>query len=129
MSAVRGKNTMPELKVRRVAHRLGLRFRLFRGDLPGRPDMTFPRWRTVLFINGCFWHQHLGCHRSKLPVANRAFWAAKLSRNTERDCENHQALTRMGWRVITIWECEIAHTDLEDTLFQAFPGLSRQVSS
>lgn len=107
MRAVRGKNTGPELIARRAAHSLGLRFRLFRNDLPGKPDLTFPRFQTVLFVNGCFWHQHANCPKSRLPKSNSFFWAKKLSRNVERDEENYDLLRRSGWRVLTVWECEI----------------------
>src|ERR1700677_3896241 len=96
MRAVRGRDTKPELAVRSVAHRMGLRFRLFRRDLPGRPDLTFPKWRTFLFVNGCFWHQHSGCPRSNLPHRNQAFWRAKLARNAQRDCENYRTLIEKG---------------------------------
>lgn len=116
MRAVRGKNTRPELAVRRAAHALGLRFRLFRGDLPGRPDLTFPKWRTVLFVNGCFWHQHPGCSRSKLPKTNMAFWKTKLERNAERDRTNYNRLVEQGWRVLLLWECELVQSDVTEKL-------------
>jgi len=116
MRAVRGSNTKPELAVRRAAHALGLRFRLFRADLPGRPDLTFPKWRTVLFVNGCFWHQHHRCNRSRLPRVNRTFWKQKLKRNVERDKRNYDLLTKLGWRVLVIWECELARSNVEEML-------------
>jgi DNA mismatch endonuclease, patch repair protein len=116
MRAVRGKHTKPELAVRRAAHGLGLRFRLFRTDLPGRPDMTFPRWRTVLFVNGCFWHQHRHCKRSRLPKANKQFWKKKLGRNAQRDQSNYNLLVKRGWRVLVVWECEIAGSDVSEML-------------
>lgn len=116
MRAVRGKHTGTELAVRRAAHRLGLRFRLFRGDLPGRPDLTFPKWRTVLFVNGCFWHQHANCPRSKLPNTNRVFWKTKLERNAVRDHCNYDLLQKEGWRVLVVWECELARSDVTETL-------------
>src|ERR1700722_16046667 len=87
MRAVRAKDTTPELVVRKVAHKLGLRFRLYQGGLPGRPDLTFRKWRTVVFVNGCFWHQHSGCNKATIPNTNRPFWKAKLARNVERDQE------------------------------------------
>src|SRR4051812_5135938 len=88
MRAVRGKNTAPELAIRKAAHRLGLRFRLHRKDLPGTPDLVFPKWRTVIFVNGCFWHGHVGCRRASIPSSNTEFWRAKLSKNVERDRKN-----------------------------------------
>jgi DNA mismatch endonuclease, patch repair protein len=115
MRAVRGRHTKPELTVRRAAHALGLRYRLFRDDLPGRPDLTFPKWRTVLFVNGCFWHQH-GCSRSKLPKTNRKFWKAKLQRNAVRDRSNYDLLAQQNWRVLILWECELAKSDVAGTL-------------
>jgi DNA mismatch endonuclease (patch repair protein) len=106
MSRVKSKNTVPEIVVRRAAHELGLRFRLHRGDLPGKPDLVFPRWRVAIFVNGCFWHSHEGCNRARLPRSNSAYWKGKLLRNVERDHESFQSLRRAGWRVIVIWECE-----------------------
>ena len=116
MRAVRGKDTKPEMLVRRAAHALGIRFRLFRKDLPGRPDLTFPRFRTVLFVNGCFWHQHPNCSRSVLPKTNVEFWEVKLARNVTRDQSNYDALAKKGWRVIVVWECELVRSDPTDLL-------------
>ena len=122
MRAVRGKDTKPELAVRRAAHNLGLRFRLFRADLPGRPDMTFPRWRTVVFVNGCFWHRHPHCARSMLPKTNRNFWKKKLERNVRRDRSNYALLAKRGWRVLVVWECEITRSDVSEMLKNWFRG-------
>jgi DNA mismatch endonuclease, patch repair protein len=107
MRAIRGKNSAPELAVRRAAHGLGFRFRLHRRDLPGSPDMVFPRWRTAIFVNGCFWHGHHGCRRSKLPASNVEFWKTKLTANIVRDRKNYAALRKMGWHVAVIWQCEV----------------------
>lgn len=107
MRAVGGKNTAPELAVRRAAHRLGFRFRLHRKDLPGCPDIVFPKWKTAVFVNGCFWHGHRGCRRSRLPASNVDFWRAKLRANVARDRKNHAALRKMGWRVEVIWQCDM----------------------
>jgi DNA mismatch endonuclease (patch repair protein) len=107
MGAVRGKNTTPELLVRSAAHRLGLRFRLHYGRLPGRPDLVFPKRKTVLFVNGCFWHGHEGCSRAKLPKSRTAFWRGKRRENTRRDTANYARLAEMGWRVLILWECEL----------------------
>jgi DNA mismatch endonuclease (patch repair protein) len=107
MRAVRGKHTGPELAVRKAAHRLGLRFRLHRKDLPGKPDLVFPKWRTVVFVNGCFWHGHDGCSRAKLPSSNVTFWREKLSGNVERDHRNYRKLSDLEWHVEVIWECDI----------------------
>ena len=107
MSAIRGHDTTPERLVRSALHRHGLRFRLHVRDLPGRPDIVLPRHRTVVLVHGCFWHRHLGCAKSALPVRNRAWWAAKLRRNRARDRRNLRDLRAAGWRVIVVWECEL----------------------
>lgn len=106
MSRVRSKNTRPERTVRSLAHNLGLRFRLHRSNLPGKPDLVFPRWRTIILVHGCFWHQHIGCKKCTLPHTNADFWSAKLSRNVERDAQTKAELERLGWSVAVIWECE-----------------------
>jgi DNA mismatch endonuclease (patch repair protein) len=106
MARIRSKNTSPEIRVRRVAHALGLRFRLHRQDLPGRPDLVFPRHRTVVFVHGCYWHQHRGCKRSQLPKSAQDFWSDKFSKNLERDARNEALLKKQGWSIIVIWECE-----------------------
>lgn len=129
MRAVRGKDTKPELAVRRAAHQLGLRFRLHRRDLPGRPDMTLTKWRTVLFVNGCFWHQHDNCSRSRLPKANKKFWEAKLGRNVARDQTNYALLVSRGWRVLIVWECELVRFDITALLTGWFPAERTRSSS
>ena len=106
MKAVRSTNTGPELRVRRIAHSLGYRFRLHRRDLPGKPDMVFPSRRKAIFIHGCFWHRHNRCDRATMPTSNSAFWRAKFDRNVARDTEQISALKRLGWRVLVVWECE-----------------------
>ncbi len=106
MSAIKGKDTKPELRVRRYLHRHGLRLRLH-GKLPGRPDLVFAGLGAVVFVHGCFWHQHAGCDFAYKPKSNASFWAEKLSRNAARDSEAQQALEHAGWRVFTIWECEL----------------------
>jgi DNA mismatch endonuclease (patch repair protein) len=107
MSKVGNKNTKPELLVRRVLHRAGYRFRLHRGDLPGSPDVVLPRWRTAVFVNGCFWHGHEGCRRSKLPSTRTEFWQTKVERNRERDGIAKEGLEKLGYKVVTLWECEL----------------------
>jgi len=106
MSRVRAVGTEPEIIVRRVAHGLGYRFRLHRKDLPGKPDIVFPRHRKVILVHGCFWHGHERCAKAKRPETNHDFWERKLSRNAERDQENVTALRRAGWRVLVVWQCE-----------------------
>lgn len=107
MSSVKGKNTKPEILIRKLLHSLGYRFRIHRKDLPGKPDIVLPRYKTVIFINGCFWHQHQGCKASHIPASHAEYWRSKLERNAARDKKNIQILQSMGWRVIVIWECEI----------------------
>lgn len=106
MSRIGGRNTRPELVVRRAAHALGLRFRLHRRDLPGSPDLVFPRRRRALFVHGCFWHRHEGCRLSYTPRSNVEFWEAKFRRNVERDARVMEELRASGWQPDVIWECE-----------------------
>jgi DNA mismatch endonuclease (patch repair protein) len=112
MSRVRGKGTRPEMIVRRLAHAMGLRFRLHKSALPGRPDLAFPRYRTVLFVHGCFWHRHEGCRKCSSPKSRIDYWEAKFRANVERDRRNALELTKSGWRVLTIWECETQDSSL-----------------
>lgn len=107
MSAVKGKDTKPEILVRKWLHAAGYRFRLHVKELPGKPDIVLPKYRTVIFVNGCFWHQHQGCPHAKLPTTNKQFWADKLRKNAERDERNYQALRDLGWNMQIIWECEV----------------------
>ena len=106
MSRVRGKNTKPEFVVRREAHALGYRFRLHRHDLPGTPDLVFPRLRKVVFVHGCFWHRHEGCSRTTTPTTRAAYWAQKFQQNIQRDRRNVAMLEELGWKILVIWECE-----------------------
>jgi DNA mismatch endonuclease, patch repair protein len=106
MGRVKGKNTTPELRVRKLLHRLGCRFRLHRKDLPGKPDIVLPKYHLCIFINGCFWHQHPGCRRATVPASNVRFWTEKLIRTQERDLQNIAELAALGWRTLVIWECE-----------------------
>lgn len=106
MARVKGKNSKPEITVRRLAHRLGYRFRLHRKDLPGTPDLVFPRFRKVIFVHGCFWHRHPGCARTTSPKTRIAYWAEKFERNIERDSTKQRLLRALGWRILVVWECE-----------------------
>lgn len=111
MARIKGKNTMPELVVRRIAHGLGYRFRLHRRSLPGAPDLVFPKLRRAIFVHGCFWHQHIGCRRSNVPKSRTEYWTVKLARNVARDRVSVNQLRRLGWRVAIIWECETERPD------------------
>lgn len=106
MSRVRGRDTKPEFVVRRLLHRLGFRYRLHSGDLPGRPDIVLPKWKVVVFVNGCFWHGH-GCRLFKWPATREEFWRDKIGRNMERDAEVRRKLDELGWRVADVWECSV----------------------
>ncbi|MDR0184264.1 very short patch repair endonuclease [Lysobacter arvi] len=107
MSRIRSQNTKPEMLVRRFLHGQGFRFRLHARDLPGRPDLVLPKYRTVVFVEGCFWHGH-SCQKGRVPGTNPDFWQAKVACNQARDKRNQRALRRDGWRVIRVWECQLA---------------------
>lgn len=106
MSRIRGRDTSPELAVRRLTHSLGYRFRLHKKGLPGTPDLVFASRRKVIFVHGCFWHRHAGCKRASLPTSRIEYWAEKFRRNVERDAEAERALRYLGWDVLVIWQCE-----------------------
>lgn len=110
MSGIRGKNTKPELIIRRYLHSCGFRFRLHRKDLPGQPDLILPKYKTVIFVHGCFWHRHGGCKYATSPKSRASFWEEKLGRNVIRDQEHLNALIAMGWRVVVVWECGLKHS-------------------
>lgn len=111
MSRVRGKNTKPELAVRRLVHRMGYRYRLHRRDLPGQPDLVFGSRHKIIFVHGCFWHRHEGCRFARLPKSRRSYWIPKLEANRERDEKNVHALHTGGWHVLIVWECELSKQD------------------
>ena len=111
MARVGARDTQPEIIVRSTLHKMGFRFRLHRSDLPGKPDIVLPKLRKVIFVHGCFWHQHQGCSKAKRPQTNPAFWNAKLDRNIARDLENYADLTSQSWESFVIWECETRHSD------------------
>lgn len=120
MSRVRGKDTSPEMRVRRVAHSLGLRYRLHRQDLPGRPDMVFPKHRVALFVHGCFWHRHPNCQKASNPKSREEYWQKKFTANVDRDTRVVSELEALGWRVTTIWECETKSSErIADILQEA----------
>ena len=122
MRAVKGKDTKPEMTVRRLAHALGYRFRLHRKDLPGKPDLVFPGRNKVIFVHGCFWHGHNCARGSRQPKQNADYWRAKIGRNVERDAASLQALKAQGWQALVIWECEMKdRATLADRL-KAFLG-------
>ena len=106
MSRIRSKNTKPEIIVRSLLHRMGYRFRLHRKNLPGKPDIVLKKYKTVIFVNGCFWHRHKGCKRCTTPSTNQDYWLKKFERNIDNDRMYKKALKKEGWKVIIVWECE-----------------------
>jgi len=107
MSAIKSKNTKPEIKVRKVLHSMGYRFRLHVKDLPGSPDIVLPKYKTVIFVHGCFWHRHKNCKYASTPKTRQEFWEAKFRENCNRDRLNQEDLFSKGWKIIIVWECEI----------------------
>ena len=128
MAGIRGRNTAPELAVRRIAHRMGLRFRLHRNDLPGRPDLVFPKHRVVVFVHGCFWHRHKGCRHASTPKSRTVFWTRKFAANVERDARQQAALSTLGWRILVIWQCETRDEVAVERRLAALMGGERAVS-
>lgn len=121
MSRVQSKNTLAELRVRTVAHRLGLRFRLHRKDLAGSPDLVFPKFRIAIFVHGCFWHRHPECPKASIPKSNSEFWMQKFDANRRRDVLAIEKLQQSGWRVEVIWECETRDAErLADRIKEIF---------
>lgn len=127
MRRIRSKDTKPEMRVRRLVHGLGYRYRLHASDLPGRPDLVFRPRRKVIFVHGCFWHRHEGCSRNRTPKSPelRGFWRDKLDGNAQRDRLNQASLRKMGWAVLVIWECETRDLDRLAERVTEFLGQSR----
>lgn len=112
MSKIKGKDSKPELKLRSALHHRGYRFRLHRKDLPGKPDICLPMYKTVIFMHGCYWHRHKNCNKGQsTPSTNTEFWKKKFETNQERDIKNRKDLEKLGWFVITLWECELKNID------------------
>ena len=107
MARIRSQNTSPELSLRKVIHGLGYRFRLHRNDLPGKPDLVFPSRKKVIFVHGCFWHQHAECREGRMPGSRLEYWGPKLRHNQERDTLAQDSLKQQGWRYLVVWECEL----------------------
>jgi DNA mismatch endonuclease (patch repair protein) len=115
MSRIRGKNSRPEIALRRVLHGLGLRYRLHATELPGKPDLVFPRYKTIVFVHGCFWHRHAECRIATTPKSNTSFWLTKFERNVIRDIRVTNLLEERGWRVFVAWECELTPSKVQAT--------------
>ncbi len=121
MAAVPQRNSKPEIAVRRIAHSLGYRYRLHRRDLPGTPDLVFPRLRKTIFVHGCFWHRH-GCPKATTPSSNREFWENKFMANRARDARVRRQLQRAGWSVLVVWECQAQKADSLENRLSRFLG-------
>ncbi|MFH0785821.1 MAG: very short patch repair endonuclease [Pseudomonadota bacterium] len=111
MSKIKGRDTKPEIQVRKMVHAMGFRYRLHRKDLPGCPDLALISRKKAIFVHGCFWHQHLGCKRATIPKTNPIFWEEKLKENQERDERVQLELTDMGWEVLVIWQCQMKNLE------------------
>jgi DNA mismatch endonuclease (patch repair protein) len=116
MSRIKGKNTKPEMLVRKFLHANGFRYRLHVKDLPGKPDIVLPKYKTVIFVHGCFWHKHFNCKHNKLPKKNHDYWIPKLDGNKDRDKKHIKELKSIDWKVITVWECGLSKANIDDTL-------------
>ena len=125
MASIRGKDTKPELLVRRFLFSRGFRYRLNHPRLPGRPDIVLRKYRTVIFVNGCFWHGHEGCKNYVVPKSNTEFWTAKIERNRARDIDEQHKLAAMGWHCITVWECQLKPAIRKNTLESLVYTLNR----
>ena len=126
MSNVKGKNTKPEILVRKFLFSHGYRYRVNKKDLPGKPDIVLPKYKTVIFINGCFWHGHENCKYATIPESNRDFWLTKITKNIERDKLTREKLTIMGWRIIDIWQCQLKTKEKKMTLNNLITILSNE---
>lgn len=130
MAAVKGKDTKPEMIVRKYLFSRGMRFRVQVRKLPGTPDIVLPKYKTVIFVNGCFWHGHEGCKYFRLSKSNIEFWKEKIERNIERDRESMQALLDLGWKIIRVWECELRNkANRENTLNKIYKSITSSEST
>lgn len=130
MAAVKGKDTKPEMIVRKYLFSRGMRFRVQVRKLPGTPDIVLPKYKTAIFVNGCFWHGHEGCKYFRLPKSNIEFWKEKIERNIERDRESMQALLDLGWKIIRVWECELRNkANRENTLNKIYKSITSSEST
>ena len=118
MSAIKSKNTKPEIAVRKLLHSMGYRFRLHRKDLPGSPDIVLPKYKTVIFVHGCFWHRHENCKYASTPKTRKEFWESKFKSNVKRDKESQEKIKNIGWQSVVVWECEIKNEKIKDKLLE-----------
>jgi DNA mismatch endonuclease (patch repair protein) len=124
MRQIRSQNTSPELALRRMLHQLGYRFRIHRKDLPGKPDLVFPARKKVIFVHGCFWHQHPACREGRVPGSRLEYWGPKLRRNQERDANAQERLKELGWQCMVLWECELKDAQAAVRRARLFLGLA-----
>jgi DNA mismatch endonuclease (patch repair protein) len=122
MGRIGSKDTKPEMLVRRLVHALGYRYRLHVKDLPGKPDLVFRSRKKVIFVHGCFWHQHKGCREGRMPASRESYWAPKLARNVERVREHIRALKHLGWRTLVLWECQLGNPNEVEHRVRAYLG-------
>lgn len=122
MARIRSANTRPEIALRKLIHALGYRFRLHRKDLPGKPDLVFPSRKKVIFVHGCFWHQHTECREGRVPASRLEYWVPKLRRNQERDVLAQSSLKHEGWKFLVVWECEMKNSMAAIKRVQRFLG-------
>jgi len=127
MSKIKGKDTKPELLIRKFLFKAGLRYKLHDKSLPGKPDLVLPKYKTVIFINGCFWHRHEKCKLFVIPKTRTQWWLTKIQKNVDNDCKNEAILHSMGWNVITIWECQLKRDKLEETLTQCLDKIKSNI--
>jgi DNA mismatch endonuclease (patch repair protein) len=120
MSRIRGRDTKPEMIVRNVVHRMGYRYRLHVSNLPGKPDLVLPRHGKIIFVHGCFWHRHPRCSLARIPKTRKEFWIPKLEGNRRRDLQTNRRLSKQGWSVLIIWECEIMEFDKLEAKLRSF---------
>ena len=127
MSQIRSTDSEPELMVRKYLFSKGLRYRKNAKDLPGKPDIVLSKYKTVVFVNGCFWHGHHGCKYFVMPKTNTDYWSSKINRNIDRDKENYTKLEELGWNVITVWECQLKKDKRENTLEYLYYNILRNI--
>ncbi len=124
MRRIPSKNTNPELLVRRYLHKLGYRFTLNSKKLPGKPDISLPKYKTVILINGCFWHRHQNCKEFRMPRSNIEYWERKFEKNVERDKVIRKQLRKLGWKVVTVWECELKSNKIDRTIMKIIEAIN-----
>lgn len=124
MSQIRKTNTKPEIRVRKFLFKEGFRYRLYNKKLPGNPDIVLPKYKAIIFVNGCFWHAHEGCKYNRMPKTRTEYWVPKILGNAQRDKINLQALNKLGWKTFVIWECELGKEKAEATLIKLIQKLT-----